>query len=42
MHPIRRLTRQTGMPTMELLSLIIAAIVWIALLSTIEDDPFAR
>lgn len=34
--------RQNGMPTIELLSLIVAAIVWIALLSTLEGEPVAR
>jgi len=42
MHPNRPGMRQNGMPTIELLSLILAAIVWIALLSTLEGDPFAR
>jgi len=42
MHPIRALARQTGMPTIELLSLIVAAIVWIALLISLEGDRFAR
>jgi hypothetical protein len=42
MHPNRRAGRQVGMPTIELLSLIVAAIVWIALLSSLEGDSFAR
>ena len=34
--------RQTDMTTIELLSLIVAAIVWIALLVSLGGDPFAR
>jgi hypothetical protein len=30
------------MPTIELLSLIFAAILWIALLNTLEAEPVAR
>jgi hypothetical protein len=30
------------MPTIELLSLIVAAIAWIALLSSLEGDSFGR
>ena len=30
------------MPSIELLSLIVAAIVWIVLLTSLEDDQVAR
>jgi hypothetical protein len=42
MHPYPPAERQNGMPTIELLCLIVAAIVWIALLSTLEAEPVAR
>ena len=42
MHPKPHATRQSGMPTIELLSLIVAAILWIALLNTLEAESVAR
>jgi hypothetical protein len=42
MHPNRRVERQGRMPTVELVSLIVAAIVWIALLSSLDGDSFGR
>jgi hypothetical protein len=38
MHPTGGRTRPSDMPTMELVSLIVALIVWIALLETIAPE----
>ena len=39
MHPNRRAKRPCDMPTVELFCLILAAIIWIALLATFDADP---
>jgi hypothetical protein len=36
--PIRAARRQRGMPTPELISLIVALVVWIVLLGTFSTD----
>jgi hypothetical protein len=38
MDPIRPPQRQGGMPTPELVSLIVALVVWIVLLGTLSPD----
>jgi len=42
LHPIRRMERQVRMPTIEILSLIVATIFLIALLNSLDDDQVAR
>jgi hypothetical protein len=37
--PIRTTRRQGGMPNPELISLIVALVVWIVLLGTLSTDP---